>query len=171
MHIQRLGEDAASFVAHRAGNDAILKELDMPRPKSVTVSGAGGTPVQMWILQPPGFDPKKKWPLVFLVHGGPQGAWEDSWSNRWNPEVWAAQGYVVALPNPRGSTGFGQQFCDEISGDWGGKCYEDLMACLACLEATHRQGRSWQELPSALHDELVQGSYGQVQGQHALWCL
>ena len=90
--------------------------------------------MQMWILKPPGFDPKKKWPLAFLVHGGPQGAWEDGWSYRWNPELWAAQGYVVALPNPRGSTGFGQKFVDEISGDWGGKCYDDLMAGLDYLE-------------------------------------
>jgi dipeptidyl aminopeptidase/acylaminoacyl peptidase len=134
IHIHRLGDDPAKFTAHRAGNDAILKEFDIPRPESVDVPGAGGTPVQMWILKPPGFTAKKKWPLVFLVHGGPQGAWEDSWSNRWNPEVWAAQGYVVALPNPRGSTGFGQKFTDEISGDWGGKCFDDLMACLGYLE-------------------------------------
>ncbi len=114
-------------------NDALLAELDLPRPVSVTVKGAGGTPMQMWVLKPPGFDPNKKWPLVFLVHGGPQSAWEDGWSYRWNPELWAARGYVVALPNPRGSTGFGQQYVDEISGDWGGKCYEDLMAGLAYL--------------------------------------
>ena len=90
--------------------------------------------MQMWILKPPGFDPKKKWPVAYLVHGGPQGAWEDGWSYRWNPELWAAQGYVVALPNPRGSTGFGQKYIDEISGDWGGKCYDDLMAGLAYME-------------------------------------
>jgi dipeptidyl aminopeptidase/acylaminoacyl peptidase len=88
----------------------------------------------MWILKPPGFDAKKKYPLAFLVHGGPQGAWEDGWSFRWNPQAWAAQGYVVAMPNPRGSTGFGQQYVDEISGDWGGKCYIDLMAGLEHLE-------------------------------------
>jgi dipeptidyl aminopeptidase/acylaminoacyl peptidase len=115
-------------------NAKLLPDLIMPRPESVTVKGAGGTPMQMWILKPPGFDAQKKWPLAFLVHGGPQGAWEDGWSYRWNPEVWAAQGYVVALPNPRGSTGFGQKYIDEISGDWGGKCYEDLMAGLAYLE-------------------------------------
>jgi dipeptidyl aminopeptidase/acylaminoacyl peptidase len=115
-------------------NAKLLAELDRPRPESVTVPGAGGTPMQMWILKPPGFDPKKKWPLAFLVHGGPQGAWEDGWSFRWNPEVWAAQGYVVALPNPRGSTGFGQKYIDEISGDWGGKCYEDLIAGVEYLE-------------------------------------
>jgi dipeptidyl aminopeptidase/acylaminoacyl peptidase len=108
--------------------------FDFQEPESVTVSGAGGTPMQMWILKPPGFDAAKKWPLAFVVHGGPQGAWTDSWSNRWNPQLWAAQGYVVALPNPRGSTGFGQQYTDEISGDWGGKCYDDLKAGLAHLK-------------------------------------
>jgi dipeptidyl aminopeptidase/acylaminoacyl peptidase len=100
----------------------------------VTVKGAGDLPVQMWILKPPGFDAAKKWPLVFWVHGGPQGAFMDSWSFRWNAQLWAAQGYVIALPNPRGSTGFGQKFTDEISHDWGGKVMTDLMACLAHLE-------------------------------------
>ena len=90
--------------------------------------------MQMWILKPPGFDADKKWPLAYLVHGGPQGAWEDGWSFRWCPELWAAQGYVVALPNPRGSTGFGQKFVDEISGDWGGKCFDDLMKGVDYLE-------------------------------------
>lgn len=115
-------------------NAPLLSTLDLPTPESIDVPGAGGTPMQMWILKPPGFDAAKKWPLVFLVHGGPQGAWEDAWSFRWNPEVWAAQGYVIALPNPRGSTGFGQQYTNEISGDWGGRVYEDLMAGLAYLE-------------------------------------
>jgi putative ABC transport system permease protein len=70
----------------------------------------GNEDMQMWLLKPPGFDPAKKWPVVYLVHGGPQGAWEDGWSFRWCPQAWAARGYVVALPNPRGSTGFGQGF-------------------------------------------------------------
>ena len=87
-------------------NTEHLADLDLPRPESITVPGAGGTPMQMWLLKPPGFDAKKKWPLAFIVHGGPQGAWHDGWSFRWCPELWAAQGYVVALPNPRGSTGF-----------------------------------------------------------------
>ena len=121
------------FNASKA-NDKVLKELDLPHPDSINVNGHGGHPMQMWILKPPGFDAKKKWPLAFLVHGGPQGAWEDGWSFRWNAQAWAAQGYVVALPNPRGSTGFGQQYVDEISGDWGGKCYDDLIAGLEHLE-------------------------------------
>jgi dipeptidyl aminopeptidase/acylaminoacyl peptidase len=115
-------------------NSDLLQELDMPKPESVRVTTADGKSMQMWIIKPPGFDPSKKWPLAYLVHGGPQGAWEDGWSFRWCPELWAAQGYVVALPNPRGSTGFGQKFVDEISGDWGGKCYEDLIKGVEYLE-------------------------------------
>jgi dipeptidyl aminopeptidase/acylaminoacyl peptidase len=115
-------------------NAKLLEELDLAAPESVTVPGADNTPMQIWVIRPPGFDAAKKWPLAYLVHGGPQGAWEDSWSFRWCPELWAAQGYVVALPNPRGSTGFGQKYIDEISGDWGGKCYDDLMAGVAWLE-------------------------------------
>lgn len=112
----------------------LLNGRELPEPMSVEVKGADGDPMQMWVLTPPGFDPRRKWPLAFLVHGGPQGAWGDSWSFRWNPQLWAAQGYVVACPNPRGSTGFGQRYTDQISGDWGGRCYQDLMAGLDWLE-------------------------------------
>ena len=115
-------------------NTKLLAELDLPRPESVKVK-VEGADMQMWVLKPPGFDPNKKWPLAYLVHGGPQGAWEDGWSYRWNPELWAAQGYVVAMPNPRGSTGFGQKFVDEISGDWGGKCFNDLMKGVEYMES------------------------------------
>jgi dipeptidyl aminopeptidase/acylaminoacyl peptidase len=115
-------------------NKDLLAKLDMPRPESVTVK-VEGADMQMWVLKPPGFDASKKWPLAYLVHGGPQGAWEDGWSYRWNPEAWAAQGYVVALPNPRGSTGFGQKFVDDISGDWGGKCFDDLMKGVDYMES------------------------------------
>ena len=115
-------------------NQGLLSQWNLPRPESVKIPVEGGVEMQMWILKPPGFDPTKKWPVVYLVHGGPQGAWEDGWSWRWNPSLWAAQGYVIALPNPRGSTGFGQKFVDEISGDWGGKCYRDLVTGLDYVE-------------------------------------
>ncbi len=128
----KIGEGSIGSITHV--NDELQKKIDAAKAESVSVPGAGGTPMQMWILKPPGFDANKKWPFVYMVHGGPQGAWEDCWSYRWNPKLWAAQGYVVALPNPRGSTGFGQKYVDEISGDWGGKCYEDLMAGVAYLE-------------------------------------
>jgi dipeptidyl aminopeptidase/acylaminoacyl peptidase len=110
-------------------NTTYLTSIDRNHPESVQVKIEDGE-MQMWLLKPPGFDASKKYPVVYLIHGGPQGAWEDGWSWRWNPQLWAAQGYVIAMPNPRGSTGFGQKFCDEISGDWGGKCYRDLVAGL-----------------------------------------
>ena len=109
-------------------NGAWLSQVDVPRPESLMVAGAGGVPVQYWLFKPAGFDAAKKYPVVFLIHGGPQGAWEDGWSSRWNPALWAAQGWVVAAPNPRGSTGFGQRFVDEISQDWCGKVMTDLDA-------------------------------------------
>jgi dipeptidyl aminopeptidase/acylaminoacyl peptidase len=115
-------------------NTAMLSELNLPRPESVEVPVEGDVNMQMWILKPPGFDPSKRWPIAYLVHGGPQSAWEDGWSYRWCPQLWAAQGYVVVLPNPRGSTGFGQKYVNDISGDWGGKCYRDLMAGIDYIE-------------------------------------
>ena len=124
------GRGSSKRIPLSRANEPLLAGLDLPRPRSVGVPVEGGVEMQMWILEPPGFDAAKKWPVVYLVHGGPQGAWEDGWSYRWNPELWAARGYVVVMPNPRGSTGFGQKFVDEITGDWGGKCYRDLVAGL-----------------------------------------
>ena len=115
-------------------NIALRQSLNLPTPRSVTVSGDGGTPIQMWVLRPPQWQEGHRYPLVFWVHGGPQSAFLDSWSFRWNAQLWAAQGYIVAMPNPRGSTGFGQKFTDDISRDWGGKVFDDLMACLGWLE-------------------------------------
>jgi dipeptidyl aminopeptidase/acylaminoacyl peptidase len=118
--------EAATALTHE--NDAWLKDVQFTPAESLTVTGALGAKVQYWLIKPPDFDPAKKYPTVFLIHGGPQGAWEDAWSSRWNPQLWAAQGWVVAAPNPRGSTGFGQKFVDEISQDWGGKVMVDLDA-------------------------------------------
>ena len=111
-------------------NDAVFAQLDLPAPRLFWVTGAEGARVQSWLFVPPGFDSSKQYPLIMLVHGGPQGSWGNSWSYRWNPPLWAAQGYVVVAPNPRGSTGFGQKFTDGINGDWGGKVYTDLMCVL-----------------------------------------
>lgn len=116
-------------------NTELSSQISWATQESInTIPIEGDRKMQMWILKPPGFDPSKKYPVVYLVHGGPQGAWENGWSFRWCPQAWAARGYVVALPNPRGSTGFGQKFVEEISGDWGGKCYRDLMAGADYLE-------------------------------------
>src|SRR5262249_18127766 len=87
-------------------NGPWLSQTHMPQFDSLTVNGAAGIPVQYWLMKPPNFDPSKKYPAVFLIHGGPQGAWEDGWSYRWNPALWASQGWVIAAPNPRGSSGF-----------------------------------------------------------------
>ncbi len=108
-------------------NDERLKKIAMNPAESITVEGAGGTPIQAWLIKPPGFDPAKKYPVVVLIHGGPQGAWSDSFHPRWNMQLFAAPGYVVVAPNPRGSPGWGQKFVDKISRDWGGKVYTDIM--------------------------------------------
>jgi dipeptidyl aminopeptidase/acylaminoacyl peptidase len=90
-------------------------------------TGADGARIQAHLVKPPGFDASKKYPAIVLIHGGPQGAWSDSWSYRWNPQMFASRGYVVLMPNPRGSSGFGQKFVEEISRDWAGKVYTDIM--------------------------------------------
>jgi dipeptidyl aminopeptidase/acylaminoacyl peptidase len=115
-------------------NDALFQYIETSQLDYVWYEGAGKTKIQMWIVKPPFFDAKKKYPLVYWVHGGPQSVFGNSWSYRWNPQLWAAQGYVLALPNPRGSTGFGQKFTDEISHDWGGKVYIDVMKGVEYME-------------------------------------
>ncbi len=119
-------------------NASLLSQLDLPPLEPFTFTGADDAKVQGFLLKPPGFDSNKKYPLKFLIHGGPQGAWGDSWSYRWNPELFAATGnYVVVMINPHGSTGYGQAFTDAVSGDWGGKPYVDLMRGLAYVEQTY----------------------------------
>jgi dipeptidyl aminopeptidase/acylaminoacyl peptidase len=108
-------------------NDALLASIEVGRTSDVYWTGADGARVQGHLIQPPGFDATKKYPGLVLIHGGPQGAWSDAWSYRWNPQVFAARGYAILMPNPRGSTGFGQRFTEEISGDWGGRVYTDIM--------------------------------------------
>ena len=118
------GSDARQLTHH---NDTRLAQLDISKAESFWFAGAEGTKVNGLVVRPPNFDAAKKYPLLYLVHGGPQGAWDDEWGYRWNPEVMAAPGYVVVMVNPRGSTGYGQKFTAEISKDWGGKVYTDLM--------------------------------------------
>lgn len=104
-----------------------VAQLEMNPLEDFWFDGAGGTKVHGWLVKPPAFNPAKKYPMVYLVHGGPQGQWGDQFHYRWNAQMFASRGYVVGMVNPRGSTGYGQKFTDEISGDWGGKVYEDLM--------------------------------------------
>jgi dipeptidyl aminopeptidase/acylaminoacyl peptidase len=119
-------------------NDGLLSQIDMQPLESFTFKGANDEDVQGFMVKPPGFDPNKKYPLKFLIHGGPQGAWGNEWTYRWNAELFAATGnYVVVMINFHGSTGYGQKFTDSISGDWGGKPYVDLMKGLDYVEKTY----------------------------------
>jgi len=125
--------DSLSILSHL--NDPLLSKLEIAPMESFWFAGAEGTKVQGFILRPPGFDAAKKYPVKFVMHGGPQTALGDSWSYRWNWELLAADGYVVIGINRRGSTGYGQKFVDEVSGDWGGRAYVDLMKGLNYAEA------------------------------------
>ena len=130
-----IGNKQAEQLSHL--NDAVLANVAMQPVESFWFAGVGGTKVQGFLLKPPYFDKQKKYPVKFLIHGGPQGQWGDEWSYRWNAELFAADGYVVIMINPRGSTGYGQQFIDGINGDWGGKPYIDLMNGLDYAEKTY----------------------------------
>ncbi|MEO6258722.1 MAG: S9 family peptidase [Thermoanaerobaculia bacterium] len=130
--LHRAGGAGATQITH--DNDSLLGALSM-NASDVWYDGAAHTAVQALIVKPPMFDPSRKYPAVVLIHGGPQGGWGDSWSYRWNPQMFAARGYVVFMPNPRGSYGYGQKFVEEISGDWGGKVYGDIMNGVDVLAA------------------------------------
>jgi dipeptidyl aminopeptidase/acylaminoacyl peptidase len=137
--------DAPTEIFRVSARDGVLAQLTHTNPglaafklrpaENLWYEGAGGARIQAWVVKPPDFKEGQKYPLLYLVHGGPQGAWHDGWTYRWNAEVFAAAGYVVFMPNPRGSYGFGQQFTDEISGDWAGKVYDDLMKGVDVAEA------------------------------------
>ncbi|NNF06553.1 MAG: S9 family peptidase, partial [Candidatus Eisenbacteria bacterium] len=89
--------------------------------------GAAGARVHGFLVKPPQFEAGKKYPVVFIIHGGPQGMFSRDFHERWNAQMFAAPGYVAVLIDPRGSTGYGQDFTDAINGEWGGNCYEDLI--------------------------------------------
>lgn len=96
--------------------------------------GSAGYDNHALCMAPSNFDKSKKYPLAFVVHGGPQSAWVDDWSTRWNPAIFAEQGYIVVCPNPTGSTGYGQAHTDAIASNWGGAPYEDLVKAFEYIE-------------------------------------
>lgn len=124
--IYRANADGSGATALTTTNDSFISSFNLKPAEEVTWTGGLGAKVAGWIVRPPNFNPRRKYPLVVLIHGGPQGAWNDNWGYRWNPQIYANNGYVVFMPNPRGSTGYGQKFVAEISGDWGGKVFTDL---------------------------------------------
>ena len=125
--IYRANADGSSLTALTSVNRDLMARFSLKKAEEVEWTGALGKKIHGFIVKPTNFDASKKYPLVVLIHGGPQSAWNDNWGYRWNPQVFANNGYVVFAPNPRGSTGYGQQFVNEISGDWGGKAYTDIM--------------------------------------------
>jgi dipeptidyl aminopeptidase/acylaminoacyl peptidase len=122
--IKTNGKDLSKLTSF---NDEIMASLEMGKIEDVYFEGAEGNDVQMFILYPPGFDVSKKWPLLMLVHGGPHGTFGDYWHYRWNAQAFAAPGYVTAMVNFHGSSSFGQDFTDAITGEVGRKPYVDVM--------------------------------------------
>lgn len=125
--IFRANSDGSAVAQVTRTNDAFLSSFKLNPAEDMEWDGAAGAKIQGWLIKPANFTPDKKWPLLVIIHGGPQSVFGDAWSNRWNAQVFANAGYVVLMPNPRGSIGFGQKFVDEITGDWGGKAYTDIM--------------------------------------------
>jgi dipeptidyl aminopeptidase/acylaminoacyl peptidase len=115
-------------------NEPLAMELGLNQAEDLWVDTLplDGKPTRAhaFIVKPVGYDPAKRYPVAFVIHGGPQGAWADSWHPRWNAQTWAGRGFITVLPNPRGSSGFGQAYCDAISGDWNGAVMTDLMNTL-----------------------------------------
>lgn len=116
-------------------NTAVTARLNLTPLEPFSFIGAAGDSVFGWVMRPPGFSSRKRYPLVYLIHGGPQGAWLDEWHARWNYAMFAARGYVVAAVNFHGSTGYGRRFTNSISRNWGGPPYDDLMKGLDVLTA------------------------------------
>ncbi len=133
--IYRANSSGGPAVALTHLNDALLSRVQLTPLEETSVEGADRSRVSAFVVKPPGFQETQKYPVVFLIHGGPQGAWGESWTYRWNAQVFAGAGYVVVMPNPRGSTGYGQKFIDDINGDWGGKPYDDIMAVVDTVAA------------------------------------
>jgi dipeptidyl aminopeptidase/acylaminoacyl peptidase len=119
--------DGAGLRQITHSNDAILAKVEMNAPENFWFEGAEGARAEAILIRPPNFDARKKYPLLVLLHGGPQTMWSNSWGYRWNEQVFSGAGYVTLMINRRGSTGYGQKFTDEITNDWGGKAYVDVM--------------------------------------------
>jgi dipeptidyl aminopeptidase/acylaminoacyl peptidase len=148
----RASSTGGSGVALTHLNDSLTLNSTLRPLEEMWVDSPDKTRIESFIVKPPDFVPTQKYPVLFLIHGGPEGAWGETWSYRWNPQVFASAGYLVVMPNPRGSTGYGQKFIDDINGDWGGRPFDDIMAVADHVAA----------LPYADADRMAAagGSYG-----------
>ena len=124
--VEWMAADAAAPVAVTHVDAERLAEVQASPYQRFSFAGWNGDTVHGWIMKPSDFHPGRKYPVAFLIHGGPQGSWTDGWSYRWNPQVFAGRGYAVVMVDPHGSTGYGQTFTDAISGHWGDRPLEDL---------------------------------------------
>jgi dipeptidyl aminopeptidase/acylaminoacyl peptidase len=133
-------------------NDALLAQSALTPLEDFWVDAADKTRIQSFVVKPPNFQPNQKYPVLFLIHGGPEGEWGESWTYRWNAQVFATAGFLVVMPNPRGSEGYGQKLTEDIRDDWGGKPFDDIMAVVDHVAA----------LPYADGDRMAAagGSYG-----------
>jgi pre-mRNA-splicing helicase BRR2 len=130
-----VGDEPASIrMASSSSQDGTLFGLSPAQVSSLWWKGADDHDVHAIMMKPSFFKTDQKYPLAYLIHGGPQGAWNNSWSTRWNPAIFAEQGYIVVCPNPTGSTGYGQDFTDAIRNHWGGRPYEDLVKGMEHIE-------------------------------------
>lgn len=125
--IMRVGTDGSSLTALTRANADVFGRYGLQKVEDVEWTGGMNARIHGFLIKPANFDPSRKYPLLVLIHGGPQGAWSDNWGYRWNPQVFANAGYVVFMPNQRGSTGYGQQFVNDVSADWGGRAFTDVM--------------------------------------------
>jgi dipeptidyl aminopeptidase/acylaminoacyl peptidase len=123
----RIEQRTGAVTQLSAFNNALLRDVRFGAVESVTIPGAGGAPMQMWIIKPPGFEPAKQYALFLILHGGPHNGITDTWQWRWNAQVFAGWGYVAAWHNFHGSSGFGQAYTDSITRNWAELPYEDTI--------------------------------------------
>ncbi|ORX94231.1 hypothetical protein K493DRAFT_283941 [Basidiobolus meristosporus CBS 931.73] len=151
--------DGSGFKQETQLHNATIHNFFLPRPEEFWFEGAEGDQVHGWLLKPFGFKAEKKYPVAFFVHGGPQGAWSDGWSSSWNLPLFASAGFVVVAINPRGSTGYGQRFTDQVQQSWGGRPYVDLIKGLDYILQTRQYTNS----------DLVCGLGGSYGGYMMNW--
>ena len=167
-----VGRDGAGAARVTRLNDERVAAARFGKPEQFTFTGAAGATVYGWIVQPVDFDPAKKYPVAFLIHGGPQGSFGNDFHYRWNPQAYAGAGYAAVMIDFHGSTGYGQAFTDAIRGDWGGKPFEDLMKGLdfALAKYPYLDGTRVGALGASYGGYMINWVAGQTDRFKALVC-